>query len=337
VDNLFKIRVLTAAVNNIQPPPMTIYNRLFRGREHLEPSDRLSFDIITGNETLLPNISVIAPATVDSKTGRKTVTMTAPRLADKRFIHTSEMNALRAFGSQGSVEMLQQRIAREQRDMKDKHSRTLEYWAASALKGTIYDSDMSTELVNYGVADSHTPTLSGNSLWSSSSSKPVNKIREWKKLIGDDAGTTITGWVMFCGSSVMDNLLTHSSVLDLLKYTGGVQIAQSGRIGTLAGVEIIEYHGSFTHTDGTTKRFIDDDYVLLVGLCADLVDVPFAPVVDSDSPQGVGNVQAGGTAPQMYFSKSWKENDPSGRWIKVESRPLPVLQRPGAVVYAKVV
>jgi hypothetical protein len=56
-------------------------------------------------------------------------------------------------------------------------------------------------------------------------------------------------------------------------------------------------------------------------------------VIDEEAPQGVGNVGPG----EMFFSKSWTEKDPSGRWIKVESRPLPVLQRPGAIVYAKVV
>ena len=60
------------------------------------------------------------------------------------------------------------------------------------------------------------------------------------------------------------------------------------------------------------------------------------PVVDDDAPGGVGNVTADGNG-VLYFSKSWKKQDPSGRWVKAEARPLPVLQRPGAVVDARVV
>jgi len=74
----------------------------------------------------------------------------------------------------------------------------------------------------------------------------------------------------------------------------------------------------------------------LIGFCADLVDVPYAPIVDDDAPGGVGNIDAKGSG-VLYFSKAWPEKDPSGRWIKAETRPLPVLQRPGAVIYAKVV
>ena len=77
MDDLFKIRVLTAAVNAMKAPVMKVYNRIFRGKEHMDVSDRLAFDIITGSQKILKNISIYAPATVTDKTGRKTVTITA--------------------------------------------------------------------------------------------------------------------------------------------------------------------------------------------------------------------------------------------------------------------
>ena len=204
MDDLFKIRVLTTAINEMTAPAMKVYNRIFRGREHLEPSDRLAFEVITGSQKVLANVSVYAPATVTDKTGRKVVTLTAPRLSTKRFIHTSELNALRAYGEQIGVEMMTNRIAREQRDMRNEHDRTLEFWAVNALKGIIYDADMTTQLVDYSMATTHQPTLTGTSKWDNASSAPINKIREWKRLIQQDSNAAITGWVMFAGYSVMD-------------------------------------------------------------------------------------------------------------------------------------
>lgn len=335
MDNLFRIRTLTTAVNNLYNPAMTIYNRLFQGREHLEITDRLAFDIITGSQSILANISVVAPATVTTKTNRKTVTLTAPRLAAKRAIHSAEMNALRAYGSQTQTEQMQTRIARELQDMRFEVDRTLEYWASGAIKGMLYDADLSTVLVDYGLAGTHDITLTGTSLWTNAASKPINKLREWQRLIEVDAGTTITGWLAFVGSAVMDALLTHSTVTDLIKYGLGVQLAQTGRIQTLANTEIVEYNASFLDANGTRRYFIDSNQVVLVGLCQDLVDVPYAPIVDDEAPGGVGNTNANGGG-VMYFAKSWPEKDPSGRWIKVETRPLPVLLRPGAVVKAVV-
>lgn len=332
MDNLFKVRVLTGAVNEMRTPGMVIYDRLFRGREHMEMSDRLAFDLISGSEGVLPNISVQAPATVTNKVVRSTVTLTAPRLAQKRFISMADLNALRAYGSQQAVEQMSTRVAREQQDMVNEVNRTIEYWASGALRGVIYDADGTTELVNYSVNGTHTTALTGTALWTNAASSPINRIRAYKKLIEDDSGVAITGWVAFMGSSVMDALLTHTSVLDLIKYTNGQLLAQNGRLGVLAEVELVEYNASYVDSTGTRKRFVEEDHILLVGMCSDLTDVPYAPIVD-DAAGGVGNGGAG----QMMFSKSWAEQDPSGRWIKVESRPVPVLQRPDCVVYAKVV
>jgi hypothetical protein len=336
MDELFLVRVLTTAINAMKAPSMKIYNRIFRGKEHLEPSDLLQFDIITGSQGILGNISIYAPATVTDKTGRKTVTMKAPRIAEKRFIPVADLNALRQLGGKVAVESMKTRIAREQKDMRGKADRTMEFWAVNALKGQILDSDLSTVLIDYNVDATHKPTLTGSDLWTDAASHPVNKIRELKTLIEDDSSAEIIEWVAFLGSGVMNALLIHDEVKDLLKTDKGSQMAETGRIQRLAEVELNEYNGSFIDDTGTRQRFIDSDEFLLIGICDDLVDVPYAPVVDEDAPGGVGNVDAEGNG-VLFFSKSWKEQDPSGRWIKAEARPVPVLQRPGAVVDAIVI
>ncbi len=341
MDNLFKIRALTAAINAMKAPGRRIYNRLFAPREHMEMSDRLAFDIITGSEGILGNISVDAAATVTSKTGRKTVTMTAPRLAQKRFIATADLNAVRRFGDQMAVELMKNRIATEQKDMRGIMDRTLEFWAVNALKGQILDSDLATVLVDYNVDPTHAPTLTASGDWEAvwtdtTNSDPIRKIREWKRLIEDDCAAAITSWVAWLGWEVMDALIAHQAVRDLLKVDKGSQIAENGRIQRLVEVEFEEYNGSFLDEDGNRQRFIDSDEFLLVGICDDVVDCPYAPVVDDEAPNGVGNITAKGQG-LLYFSKSWPEKDPSGRWVKAETRPLPVLQRPDAVVNATVV
>jgi len=336
MNELFLIRVLTIAINAMKAPSMKVYNRFFKGKEHLEPSDLLEFDIITGSQKIMKNISIYAPAEVRDLTGRKTVTMKAPRLSQKRFISTAALNALRALGGKISVEQMKDRIARELKDIRNEEDRTLEFWAVNALKGKIYDSDLTTVLVDYNMASDHKPTLTSTDLWTDAASDPIAKIREWKQKIEDDCAANITGFAAFMGKDVMTALLKNSTVLNLLKYDKGRKMAEEGDLARLAGVEMTEYGGSFIDNSGTRKRFINDDEFLLVGACDDLVDVPFAPVVDDDAPGGVGNVDANGNG-VLFFAKSWKKQDPSGRWIKGECRPLPVLQRPDAVVDAIVV
>jgi len=336
MDNIFKTRVLTTAVNMMETPELRVYKRYFQGKEHLEPTDRLAIDVIAGSQRILGNISVAAPATVTTKTNLKTITLEAPRLSSKRFIGVYELNAVRAWGAQMASEMMQSRIAREQMDMRGEHDRTLEFWAVNALMGKIYDSDLTTVLVDYNLDDTHSITLTGDDLWSASTSEPIKKIRAWKKLIEDDAGTNITGFHAYVGGDVMDALLEHADVIDNMKYQRGAQIVETGRIALIAGVTVEEYNGSYIDADGTRQRFIGSDEVLLIGECADLVDTPYAPVVSDEAPGGVGNVNASG-AGVLFFSDSWKEKDPDGRWIRNEARPCPALQRPGAIIKATVV
>lgn len=330
MDDLFKVRTLTTAVNNLKAPKRPIFSRLFADKMHMEPSDRLAFDIISGSEGILKNISVYAPAQVTEKTGRKTVTVQAPRLAPKRFIHTAELNGVRAYGEQAALELMSNRINRELTDMRNMIDRTLEYWASTVLQGKIVDEDGST-LVDYNMDASHKPTLS--TLWTAAESNPINDIRAWKRLIEQDHGGEIQRWIAFVGWEAMDALLGNSAVLDLLRYDSGRTIAETGDVERLAGCEIVEVTGSYVDQSQTRQYFVPQDRFCLVGYSDDAFDCPYAPVVDEDAPQGVGNLEPG----QYLFSKSWTEKDPSGRWIKVESRPLPVLQRPGAIVYAKVV
>lgn len=338
MDNLFKSRVLTASVNEMRTDvKMLIYDRFFRGKERMSDSSLLAFDIIFGSEKLLPNISVSAEATVTTQTGRRTVTMKAPRLASKRFIEAAYFDSIRGYGQQVKTEMVKDKIAREQADMKGEHDRTLEYWAASAMKGVILDSDLTTELVNYNVDPTHKPVLAGAALWTDSASDPIQDISNWKQLIEDDAQTGIDGWVAYCGKGAMDAMVKNERVLAMLAETSKDKIARmTGQIDMLDGVEIIKYTGSFIHTDGTRKRFIDDNQFLLIGVCNNMTDTPYAPIVDMNIQGGIGNVNSAGRG-LMFFSKSWEKNDPSGRWIKNEARPLPVLKRPGAIVDAQVI
>ena len=335
MDNLFKTRSLTHAVNMIENPSMKVYNRIFRKHEHGELSDRLAFDVITGNKKVLDNLSATAAAQVTDRTGRSTVIMEAPRIAHKRQIPAALLNAHRQSGAAG-IEMLKDRVARELKHMRVLADITLEFWAVNALKGKIYDSDMTTVLVDYGLSADHQVPLAGDDLWTSANSDPIAKMREFQRLITSDAGAAITGWVAFLGYEVMNALLKHSTITNLLKYEDGSEIAKKGKIAELTGVELIEDNDEFEDKNGNTHTYLNADQFIMIGLCDEAVDVPFAPVVDFDSPSGVGNVGEG-NKPVMFFSKSWDEKDPSARWIKLEGRPLPVLQRPGAVVVATVV
>lgn len=329
MDNLFRTRALTQAVNEMRPVRTPVLDRVF-GRKKGQPTDRFAWDVKFSAERLLPNIRVEAPATVTDKTGMKTITCQAPRFAEKRPISAADLNGMRQFGDQVGAELLSARIADEQFDMRMDVDRTREFMALSAAMGAVVD-EAGNILVDYGFADAQKPVLVDGAEWNAQTGDPITDIRAWKRQIANEHA--VSGFVAFCGSLAMDALINNQAARELLQYVGGKQIAEDGRITRLSGVDIEEYFGTYKNAAGARTEFFPDDGFLLVGVAPDVAGELYAPVVDLEAPTGVGS----GAEAQLFFSKSWEDKDPSARWIKVEARPLPVLYRPTCVVFATVV
>jgi len=330
MDNLFQTRSLTAAVNLINPVPTIVLDQVF-GRKLRQLSPRFAWDVQSVSDRVLKSISAAEPAQVAAMDGYNTITCDAPRFAEKRLITASDLSAMRGFGQAALPELLKERIGREQAQMRRKMDLTREFMAAKALTGQIID-DTGTVLVDYNFAASQTPVLTGTNLWTDAASDPLKNIRAWKKQIAQAMGN-VSNWVAFAGSDAMDALLNNTKVLELIKYTQGGEVANDGRIANLGGVAVFEYFGSYVDAAGNRQDLIPADAFILVGQVDDAFAELFAPVVDFESEFGAGSGKPG----EVFFAKSWKTDDPSGRWLKLEARPLPVLMRPDAIVHATVV
>jgi hypothetical protein len=331
VDTAFSARVLTAAINLMKPVATPVLDLVF-ARKAGQDSDLFVWDVKFSARRLLSNIHVSAPASVRDLTGRKAVTCAAPRFAEKRFISAASLNAVRGFGEQFAAQRLEAKVADEQFDLKGDVDRTREFMAVKALSGQVVD-ESGAVLVDYGLSNDQKPVLAGGDKWDTSTGDPIGDIRGWKKLIAD-AMNGVDKFVAFCGSGAMTALLGNDNVAALLGFQAGQQIAEAGQITKLAGVsDIREYFGTYATAGGVTTQLFADGVFCLVGLSADHGAELYAPVVDLKAAGGVGNGKPG----EVFFSKSWEEEEPSGRWVKAEARPLPVLYRPECVVWATVV
>lgn len=328
-DSAFGHRVLTAAVNKMRTVKTHVLDVIFP-RKKRQLSDLFAWDIKSNSERILKNIRVSDAAQTTDKTGRKTVTCQAPRFAEKRLVGASDLNAMRAHGEANAPELLKERIADEQFDMKSDVDRTREFMAIKALSGQVVD-ESGAVIVDYNFPAEQKPVLAGVALWTDAASNPVKNIRAWKKYIGDRVD--VDKYVAICGSAAMDALIENPKALELLKYNAGKQIADEGRIAFLSGVAIEEYFGTYKDVSGNRQDLVPANVFAIVGVSADHGAELYAPVVDLKAPGGVGKSKE---AP-IFFSKQWEVEDPSGRWIKVESRPLPVLFKPECVIWAEVV
>ena len=325
MDNLFKTRTLTTSINAMRKPGQRIFQTHFAPVMNWLPGSRIAWDIISGSEKVLSSIRVDAPATVGAKTSRKTITMESPRLSEKRLINNYEILDMRRYGDQLAAELMKTRIAREQEDLRNEFDRTLEFWAAFALRGKIYDADTTTVLVDYNMQSSHIITNLTTQKWTDPASTIVTNLRAWRRLIEIDSSHTITGWKLWTGWKAMDCMLNSNEIRDLLKYQVGPQLLNDARIARIDGIDIEEYNATYIDINGTRQSFIAPNDVILVGQGPDVFDCPYlSAVADEDMLR------------QFFYSKSWTQEDPAGRWIYGENRCVPALKRPDAVVRATV-
>lgn len=335
LDALFKASVLTEAINQLYPVKTPILDKIF-GAKRMMTSGVFQWDIVSGSQRILSNLKIHEPASVSKGTKLTTVTCTGTRFAKKRLIAAADLDKLRNFGSQFVNDLVGTRIGHEQVDMKGEIDRTREFMAGRALTGQVVsvdDNGVETVLVDYNFSAAQKPVLAGKKKWTDSESDPIENIRAWKKIIIRATGGTVDSFYAFCGSDAMTGLLKNQSVRDLVKNTIGDQIAKTGRVTYLAEADIEEYLGCYLDKNGAVQEIIPANAFILVGVSAQNAAEIFVPTIEFADPNGVGT----GNPASMFFSKAWEDDDPSGKWIKVESRPLPVLYKPEAIVIATVV
>lgn len=330
IDAVFKTRNLVAAVESMRPVPTPVLSKVFTTPIR-SFSSNLEWDVEKDSEGICVSIPSGSPARMSSKDGYDHVVVAAPRFSEKFHVRPSDLDNIRRMGDNVAPMLLADLVGREQAKLRAKIDRTREFMAVKALSGTIVDGESKT-LATFALPSGHNPVLTSTAKWSDSESDIVKNLRAWKKLISQAVGGAVSSFHSFCGSDVMDAVLNNAKIQELLKYTKGSQIAEQGTIAHLAGVDIEELLGSYKTDAGVRTDLIASGYIALVGIGAGNAGEAFAPPEDFEAADGIGS----GKLPGVFFSKSWEEKDPSARWVKVEARPLPVILRPGCIVYAKV-
>lgn len=331
--DLFHHRTLTSAINQIQPVPSFLLDRLYRNTEQAFSED-IDVEIVVGGKKLAPFVTPIEEGIVVAKLGRSMKTVKVPRIRVKKNLTAPELLGQRPIGGNiyvapGDIDMWrEQKIGAELRDLQGQIRRTAEWMASQTLKGkiTVNQENLAFE-IDFGLPSAHKPSLTGTDRWSdNTNSKPPDDILDWKRLIS--AATGYTASFAVCGKNVPGYLLNNSTVQKLLDNrnlgVGQLQFENSNYVGRLVGVDIYSYEAMYTDASGVDQPFIPDDAFILVA-----TDGPFrlhyGLIYDLD-------LQTASAS--SYFSKSWTEKDPSLLWLLAESRPLPVPHWPECIVYA---
>lgn len=337
----FSTEYLSGVVEDLKRPARWFLDRYFPRVETFS-TEAIDFDVVDRKRRIAPLVSPFVPAKVMDKVGREVRSLTPAYTKDKRVFEPG-IGFKRAVGEKigGTVSPAQRvelAIVSEMSDQLDVLTRRQELMAAESVrtgKVVLSGDQYPAVTVDFQRAAALTPAnLAGVNLWSASTSVPLDNLKTWALLVLKQSGVYPTDVVM--AIDVFTAFVNHASVSDRWKSINSRQAGTEIRLGApllegavymgfIDGFDIWVYAGWYIDEAGAEQEFLPAKYLVMA------------------SPAGVEGVRAFGAikdhaslAEAEFFPKSWEENDPSVRYIMLQSAPLMTPTRPNATLGVRV-
>lgn len=336
--NFYSTNALRETARNLIVPPTFLLNSFF-GMVQEEQTEDIHFDVEVGKRRVAPFVHPSVPSRRVDDAGFQTNTFRPAYIKDKREINPNEAlrrTAGEAIGgsltpAQRELKMIEQKMT-DQLQMRD---RRLEIMAASALLNgsiTVVGEDYPSTVVDFNRAGAHSTALVGTAKWSApTTADPELDFETWEGLILQQTGRgssdvlmDLKSWQYF---RAIDKVKAR---LDLRKanqenMTLGVSRKMEGATfqGFFGSYRIWTYSGWYINDAGSEVAIWPDYTVVMVG-----------DAVEGVQAYGAIRDLKAGMQPAQYFFKSWEEEDPSVRWLLMQSAPLVYPRRPNATVKA---
>lgn len=301
-------------------------------------TNEISFDVVKKARRLAPFVSPVVAGQIVLDQGYETKTFEPAYIKDKRIFDASRALKRAAgetiggsFDGSHRIERLLVDNLNDQIGMIDLR---LEVMASEVLRTgavTIVGEKYPMQNVNFGRDAALTLTLSGAQLWNDPASSPLDDLQDWSQTLMQKSG-------VFCNDVVMTLdvwriFRKHPDVaaeLDRFRGKSTMSTAATNEeggvfMGDVHGFNIYVYSGWYIDDSGVEQAIIPVGSVILSG-----------PKMDGVRAFGAIRDEEAGFQALPYFPKSWLDEDPSVRYLMMQSAPLLVPTRVDATLYASV-
>ncbi len=344
----------TSFLNNVKPRASFLTQLVFGGRETILPTESVELSYREGERFLAPFVEVNAEAIPVGTRSTTFANVSTPNIRIKR-----PMDAYQAFlrrqpatgmfisgGGPVSAARLQA-IAEDSQFMSDLIDNRIEWMVGQLISGTT-DGKMvlSYEVqanANWRVeiprATDVDITLTTTARWNDSAPNAQNDFLTVKRLLAKHVNAPPTVCIMdSAAANAFLNLAAVKADMDRRNVDAGTlalqsQFTEAGAIyhGTYMGIPVWEYTREYVDETGTTRLFLGG------GTSAAGLAIFMAQGALNDSTIYYGCIPdhdafESGAFQGRRFAKAWKTQDPSVYTQLVQSRPLPFIRRPNAVV-----
>lgn len=327
----FGLHSLTDAINKAPYQPMRIGElKLFNERGMRTTS--LDVEEQSGRLTLIQTSERGGVAKDALGQNKRTLrTFKAYHLERDAKVYAEEVQNVRAFGTEGDLQAVQDLVNERLAELKQMHEVTLEFHRINAIRGVLLDADGST-LKNLFTEFGVTQQTAGLAFSSSSTNVREGLVAAKRLAEAELGGLVVTSWRAFCSPEWFDAFTAHAKVRDTYAAQEGQSLRRDLRSGfRFADIDFEEYRGSVTRPDsvnGGTATFIDADCAYLVPMVSAATPMFVTRFAPADYEETVNTIGL------PYYAKNVP--DPSGlnkfRQINTQSNPICLNLRPRAVI-----
>jgi hypothetical protein len=338
--DLYETRTMLAALEQMLPPKSFLRNTFFSAVE-TSTTEHVDIDIMKGKRRLAPFVSPKKEGKMVERIGYTTRTYKPPYVKPKMVTNSGDflkrdVGQVLYGAADSAFSRAAKQVGRDLRELDEIITRREEWMAAQLLQTGQVDiiGDGVNETIDFGMDASHIITLSGTDLWSdTTNATPLEDLRAWRRLIMQDSGRTPTDVVM--GYEAIDAFLAHPKVqasLDTRRIDlGTIDPAQFGS-GVLyygrikdVNVDLWVYDEWYIHDATSVETPMLDPTKIIMGDRTARTARHYGAIQD---------LKANAAVPR--FPKSWEEEDPSVRFIMLQSAPLLALHQVDAFACVKV-
>lgn len=335
--DLFETRTMLKALDQTVPTKTFLLDTFFPTIRQSD-TDIVDIDIVKGKRKLAPFVAPMHEGIAVIDEGYHTDTFRPPYIKAKKVSTAMEM-LKRLPGNtiyQGEFSPSQraaQKVGEDLRELQDMITRREEWMAAQALTtGKIHvQGEGVNQIIDFQMRPDHQEILTGGALWSSATSNPIRDLRRWQEKIVQDSG--LVARVAVLGRDVLNAFLDNEKVQKVLDNYR----IQLGQIDPQSLPNGAKYWGSIDDIDlySYNEWYLDDNGVEQPMVPANTIIVGANTARTARHYGAIHDLDA--TAAVPYFPKSWTQQDPSVRFVMLQSAPLVIPHQIDAFMSIKAV